>query len=251
VQELQARLWLSESRGRAGIELGGVDASEARAEVTSHMHLGISLRSHRTSEHAAWVDAVLTGRPYDARKHVDQSGFPIVIARRLEEVKQWLRRTTLGSRRFGLVASSGCSRLRPYGIEVSAGFRKELDYAEWFTAARGDLRSSFALETAATEFECQGLELDRVAVCWGWDLTISDEGLWPRTFRGNSWSSVKKLRDRQYIINKYRVLLTRAREGMIIWVPLGDEEDRTRSTEEMDHLADYLAACGAEQIGSP
>jgi hypothetical protein len=82
-------------------------------------------------------------------------------------------------------------------------------------------------------------------------LTISDEGLWPRTFRGNSWSSVKKLRDRQYIINKYRVLLTRAREGMIIWVPLGDEEDRTRSTEEMDHLADYLAACGAEQIGSP
>jgi hypothetical protein len=130
---------------------------------------------------------------------------------------------------------------------VSAGFRKELDYAEWFTAPRGDLRSSFALETAATEFECQGLELDRVAVCWGWDLTVAGKELSPRTFRGTSWNTVRKPRDRQYIINKYRVLLTRAREGMVIWVPRGDEHDSTRCVTEMDELADYLVECGVNR----
>jgi DUF2075 family protein len=123
-----------------------------------------------------------------------------------------------------------------------------LDYAEWFTAPRGDLRSSFALETAATEFECQGLELDRVAVCWGWDLTVGSGELLPRTFRGANWNNVKRAREREYIINKHRVLLTRAREGMVIWVPLGDEEDQTRSISEMDRLADYLVDCGVQPI---
>lgn len=232
----------------SAIERAGMDAADANAEVRLSMHLGTSVRSHRTSEHAAWVDAVLAGRPKDAQKHLDHAGFPIALARRLDDARAWLRSTTLGSRRFGLVASSGCSRLRPYGLEVSAGFRKELDYADWFTAPRGDLRSSFALETAATEFECQGLELDRVAVCWGWDLIVGDGDLLPRTFRGTNWNNVKRAREREYTINKYRVLLTRAREGMVIWVPLGDEEDRTRSTSEMDRLADYLVDCGARPI---
>lgn len=232
----------------SAIELGGGDASSAGAEVSSNMHLGISVRSHRTLHHAAWVDAVLSGRPADARGHIDQQAFPVMLARQLDVARQWLRRTSLGSRRFGIVASSGGSRLRPYGIEVSAGFRKELDYAEWFTAPRGDLRSSFALETAASEFECQGLELDRVAVCWGWDLPFGEHELLPRTFRGVNWNSVKKPRERQYVLNKYRVLLTRAREGMIIWVPLGDREDQTRSPSEMDRLADYLVNCGAQPL---
>ena len=230
----------------SAIELSGTEASKADAEVSINMHLGLSVRSHRTSEHANWVDAVLSGRPKDARQHVDQHAFPVVLVRQLDAARQWLKKTTLGSRRFGIVASSGCSRLRPYGIEVSAGFRKELDYAEWFTAARGDLRASFALEAAATEFECQGLELDRVAVCWGWDLIVGAEELRPRTFRGRNWNNVKRARESQYIVNKYRVLLTRAREGMVIWVPMGDEEDQTRSTTEMDRLADYLADCGAK-----
>ncbi|MCK1457099.1 DUF2075 domain-containing protein [Bradyrhizobium sp. 2] len=232
----------------SAIERAGVDAAGVNAEVWPSMHLSSSIRSHRALEHADWVDAVLTGRPKDARRHVDYTGFPIALVRRLDDARAWLRKTTLGSRRFGLVASSGCSRLRPYGLEVSAGFRKELDYAEWFTAPRGDLRSSFALETAATEFECQGLELDRVAVCWGWDLTVGDGELLPRTFRGTNWTNVKRPREREYTINKYRVLLTRAREGMVIWVPLGDEEDPTRSPFEMDRLADYLVDCGVQPI---
>jgi hypothetical protein len=105
--------------------------------------------------HTAWVDAVLTGRPKDARRHIDHAGFPIALVRRLDDARAWLRKTTLGSRRFGLVASSGCTRPRPYGLEVSAGFRKELDYAAWFTAPRDDLRSSFALETVASAFEAK------------------------------------------------------------------------------------------------
>ncbi|WP_172842808.1 DNA/RNA helicase domain-containing protein [Bradyrhizobium erythrophlei] len=232
----------------SALELGRADPVKVDAETSSSMHLNISVRSHRASAYAAWVDAVLRGKPVEARLHADHEEFPVVLVRQLDEARRWLRATTLGSRRFGLVASSGCSRLRPYGIEVSAGFRKELDYAEWFTAPKGDLRSSFALETAATEFECQGLELDRVAVCWGWDLTLAEKELSPRTFRGTSWNAVRKSRDRQYIINKYRVLLTRAREGMVIWVPLGDEHDRTRSVAEMDELANYLVECGVKPI---
>jgi hypothetical protein len=234
----------------SALELASADPSTVNALVSSSMHLGISVRSHRASEHAAWVDAVLTGRSKDARLLVDHESFPVVLVRQLDEARHWLRATTLGSRRLGLVASSGCTRLRPYGIEVSAGFRKELDYAEWFTAPKGDLRSSFSLETAATEFECQGLELDRVAVCWGWDLTVGGGDLIPRTFRGTSWNHVRKGRDRQYIINKYRVLLTRAREGMVICVPLGDEHDLTRSVVEMDELADYLVDCGVHPLRS-
>lgn len=234
----------------SAIELGSVQYSKGSAEVSSSMHLSASVRSHRASGHSLWVDAVLTGRPKDAIQNVQHKEFPVVLVRQLDDARRWLRHTTLGSRRFGLVASSGCVRLRPYGIEVSAGFRKELDYAEWFTAPRGDLRSSFALETTATEFECQGLELDRVAVCWGWDLAVDDGKLLPRTFRGTRWNLVQRERDRQYVINKYRVLLTRAREGMVIWVPLGDDEDSTRSAVEMDRLADYLRECGVIDAAS-
>lgn len=233
----------------AAIELAGSGTVSTAAQVSKSMHLNVSVRTHRASEHADWVDAVLTGNAEKARRHVDQNAFPLVLTRRLENARAWLRQTSFGTRRYGIVASSGCARLRPYGIEVSAGFRKELDYAEWFTAPRGDLRSSFALETAATEFECQGLELDRVAVCWGWDLVVDTLGnVTPRTFRGANWNQVRKVRDQQYVINKYRVLLSRAREAMVVWVPLGDEYDATRSVTEMDALADYLLACGMRPL---
>jgi hypothetical protein len=192
-----------------------------------------------------WVDAVLECQPEIAQKLVDQKSFPILITSDLELARDWLLRTTLGTRRCGLLASSGGNRLRPYGIEISADFRKSVDYAKWFTGPKGDLRSSYALEVAATEFECQGLELDRVCVAWSWDLLVRGSFLAPRTFRGSQWTNINSNREKEYAINKYRVLLTRAREGMVIWVPQGRKEDSTRPPSEMEHLRSYLIECGA------
>ena len=227
--------------------VGGVEQSD-QIEVKPELHLSVPLRSHRASRHAIWVDAVLSGDSEAARRNIDQEQFPIVMTRDLPIARQWLTLNTLGSRRKGVVASSGAYRLRPYGIEVSADFRKGVDYALWFTAPDGDLRSSHALEVVATEFECQGLELDRVGVCWCWDMLLRPGLAQPRVFHGKNWRNARAGREHQYIINKYRVLLTRAREGMVIWVPRGDEQDPTRLQSETDSVARFLCDCGVKEI---
>jgi hypothetical protein len=226
-------------------ELSNAEREHTGLYITPHLHLDVPLRSHRAFGHAAWVDAVLSGDPKTARAKISTGDLPIFVTRDLETARDWLWKTTAGSRRCGLLASSGGTRLRPYGIEVSSDFRKGVDFPLWFTGDKGDLRSSHALEVAATEFECQGLELDRVGLCWSWDLTIKAGQLTPQTFRGTKWNAVKSPRDRAYILNKYRVLLTRAREGMVIWVPKGREQDISRSPTEVDALAEHLQDCGA------
>jgi hypothetical protein len=227
--------------------VGEVEPSD-QVEVKPELHLSVPMRSHRATRHAAWVDAVLNGDSEAARRNIAQDQFPIVMTRDLPIARQWLARNTLGSRRKGLVASSGAYRLRPYGVEVSAGFRKGVNYAFWFTAPDGDLRSSHALEVVATEFECQGLELDRVGVCWCWDMLLRPGRAQPRVFHGKNWRNARAGRERQYIINKYRVLLTRAREGMVIWVPRGEERDKTRISAEMDGVESFLKSCGVAQL---
>jgi hypothetical protein len=212
------------------------------------LHLSLPIRAHGAQRHALWVDAVLRGHSTQARELTRTETLPVYLGRDLDEVREWLWKTTLGTRRCGLLASSTATRLRPYGIEVSAAFRKGVDYAQWFTAEREDLRSSNALEVAATEFECQGLELDRVAVGWSWDLPIIDGRPLPRTFHGRAWKSLTKERARNYAENKYRVLLTRAREAMVIWVPRGHGGDSTRAPSEADAIATYLEACGVRPL---
>jgi len=229
-------------------KLAGISDEHPNTTIAPELHLAVSMRSHRAHRHGQWVDAVLRGRPDEARDHVAEEAFPIYLTRDLESAKRWLQRTTLGTRRCGLLASSSAARIRPYGIEVSAEFRKGIDYPHWFTADRSDFRSSYGLEVAATEFECQGLELDRVAVCWSWDMPFVEGRLTPRTFRGRAWTVIKKDRDREYAENKYRVLLTRAREAMILWVPPGDEVDVTRNPKEADGIAEYLLRCGARTL---
>ena len=154
--------------------------------------------------------------------------------------------------RCGLVASSGAVRLRPHGLELSSGFRQgNRDiYVHWFLAHPPDVRSSNQLEVAASEFECQGLELDWVGVCWGGDLTFDNPaGGWSsRSFTGNRWGEVGKEANRRYLLNTYRVLLTRAREGLVIWVPHGDATDPTRPSSWFDATADYLTRCGLPMV---
>jgi len=217
------------------------------------LHLDVCLRSFRAQRVSEWVDAVLIcDAPKAAAIAADITEFPIVLTRSLDTARAWLREHTRGLRRCGLVASSGAVRLRPHGLELSSGFRQgNRDiYVHWFLAHPPDVRSSNQLEVAASEFECQGLELDWVGVCWGGDFTFDNPaGGWSfRSFSGSRWGEVGKEIDRRYALNTYRVLLTRAREGLVIWVPPGEITDPTRPSSWFDAAADYLLRCGLTAI---
>lgn len=221
--------------------------SHLRIVEVPDLHLRESVRSPRARRLATWVDALLRNEP-KVLKNASEAAFPIVLTRNLADAKQWMRNCADPKHRLGLLASSGALRLRADGVEVSSGFRSGYDYAQWFLS--DDLRSSSALEVAATEFECQGLELDWTCVCWGGDLVIDPHRQSWRTskFHGCKWVAVNRAEQRRYIINKYRVLLTRARVGMVIWVPCGDPDDPTRNPHVLDATAEYLHACGITYI---
>lgn len=214
------------------------------------LHLPVSIRSFKAENLSKWVDAVLGMEAAKAAALMRQMGdFPIVFTRSLDRARQWLRQHTRGERRCGLVASSRALRLRADGIELSSGFRGSYQYEEWFLGPVSDVRSSHQLEVAASEFECQGLELDWVGVCWGGDFVLGPNMSWQhRILRGTQWKNVRSPVDRQFILNKYRVLLTRAREGLVIWIPTGDASDPTRDPGLLDGVAAYFSACGVESV---
>jgi DUF2075 family protein len=230
---------------------GQTGSLEIRPEPA--LHLEVNLRSFRARKLAEWVDAVLDGQPDKAAVIAPElRDFPLALTRSKAIACEWLRKQTRGRRRCGLVASSGALRLRADGLELSSGFRQgNRDmYVHWFLAEPPDIRSSNQLEVSASEFECQGLELDWVGVCWGGDFVFdAATGCWGyRNFSGSRWGKVGKEIDRQYLLNSYRVLLTRARQGMIVWIPEGDCGDETRLPVYFNGTADYLLRCGLPQI---
>lgn len=214
------------------------------------LHLDASMRSVREPAAAEWVDAVLRGDAAWARGIASSCALPFFLTRDLDAMREALRGFARGQRRAGLVRAAGARRLRAEGLaaEVTAD-----EVPNWFLNTWPDPRASVALEAAATEYACQGLELDVVGLAWGGDL-IRGGGVWrPRRFSGDAWENVGKEDARAFIRNKYRVLLTRARYETVIWVPPGcarrDEwHDPTRPAAEMDAVADYLRACGARQL---
>ncbi len=208
------------------------------------LHLSVPIRSYRATAMGDWVNAVLDDRPMEAADIASNiSNYPIRITRSLDLARRWLRCTTRGLRRSGLVCSSGARRLRPWGIDPKV----EFDIAKWFLSDADDVRSSNYLEIAATEFQIQGLELDRAGLCWDADLRVGcNKPHW--RFRGSSWQQIRKPVDRQYLVNKYRVLLTRAREGLVIWVPPGSDRDPTRDPKVYDTIANYLIRCGVQPL---
>jgi hypothetical protein len=230
----------------AGASLFGREPAANRVDEERTLHLNVCIRSHQATELATWVNSVLRGDDTAAKKlsgNFEQ--FPIVLTRDLRKAKEWLLNQARGERRCGLVASSGATRLRAFGIETSMAIREAYSYPYWFLKPRGDIRSSYQLEVVATEFEIQGLELDLVGLCWGGDL-VWDRLLkcWhPLQLSGNKWKDVKESRA-IYIQNKYRVLMTRAREGLVIWIPEGDSSDPTRDVGIMNDTAAYLLSCG-------
>jgi len=167
-----------------------------------------------------------------------------VLTRDLTQAKAWLCSRARGSERFGLVASSGASRLKPEGINV----QEKINAIYWFLNDKSDVRSSYYLEDPATEFDIQGLELDWAGVCWDADFRIVD-GKWShQKFRGTTWQNVNNKYQRAYLANAYRVLLTRARQGMVIFVPRGDCNDATRSPSFYEGVAKMLESLGIGTI---
>lgn len=213
------------------------------------LHLRVSIRSYKAQEYSAWVAQALEGDHEKAKEIYEQGlrDFPIAITRSLDTAKQWLRAHARGSRRCGLVASSGARRLRAHGLDPFSGLRGNSTQEElgaWYLHDKNDVRSSSFLEIPATEYAVQGLEIDWVGMCWGSDFTWNANDWRYRQFKGTKWQKVDKAVTRQYIKNKYRVLLTRAREGVIIWIPEGSDEDATRDRKHYDETFAYLKSCG-------
>jgi hypothetical protein len=207
-----------------------------------NLHLSISMRSFRAENVSLLVKQLLDLEVEEARKTLDKvkSKYPIVITRELKKAKQWLKNQARGSERYGIVVSSQAERLKPYSIDV----RSPMDPIHWFLDGKQDVRSSFYLESVATEFDIQGLELDWVCVTWDADFRYSSNGWEHRSFVGDHWNQIRKEERKLYLKNAYRVLLTRARQGMVIVVPFGDEEDPTRNTSFYDPTYNYLSAIG-------
>lgn len=206
------------------------------------LHLATSVRSFRTPDLAAFIKAVLDAEADEAKELYQQikDKYPIVITRDLNKAKAWVRDHCQGTTRYGLLASSGALRLKPEGIFV----KNELSVANWFLNGKDDVRSSYMLEDVATEFDIQGLELDYSIVAWDADYRYVN-GEWTyNNFVGNRWNNVSSEERRLYLKNAYRVLLTRARQGMAIFIPLGSDSDPTRRHKYYDGVFEYLKEIG-------
>jgi DUF2075 family protein len=230
---------------QASAFLGLGDLQGIKVTEVPDLTLTVPTRSYRSPRVAEWVAAVLDADQSTAATIISEiDKYPIFLTRDSHTALEWLRSQGRGHRRFGLVASSNASRLRAEGFGVSLNATDGRNIAYWYLNPRNDVRSSYSLEITANEYTTQGLELDFVGLCWGGDLLISGNKWLTRRFMGTTWKSANGDR-RRFILNSYRVLLTRAREGIVIWVPLGDSEDPTRDPSGYNRTADFLLACGA------
>lgn len=218
--------------------------------VTIHknknLHLNISQRSFKANNLNTWVNALINNQPEEACElaYSIKENYPLLLTRDLATAKEWLRQKKSGNKRIGLIASSGGLRLKPCGIHV----REVIDEAMWFLNDETDIRSSYYLEMVATEYKVQGLELDWAGVCWDADLRRRDNKWEFKNFSGTKWNQTSTVSEQRFLLNTYRVLLTRAREGIILFVPEGDPKDETRLPELYNPIFEYLLSCGLKII---
>ena len=217
-----------------------------RIHTHDDLHLSVSVRSFRSEKVAAFVKAVLDCDSETAKDLYSevQSSYPIFITRDISCAKSWLRSKARGSERYGLLASSGAIRLKPFAINI----KNSIDPINWFLNDDKDIRSSYFLEDVATEFDVQGLELDWTCVAWDADLRHNGTEWLRRSFRGAKWQVINDEDAKRYLKNAYRVLLTRARQGMVIFVPNGSSEDETRLHSFYDETFNYLRTLGVVEI---
>jgi len=215
-------------------------------DVLKELHLSTSIRSFRSENVSDLVKAILDNNIVLAKeiyKQLDRK-YPICITRDFAKAKGWLRGIARGNERIGILASSGSSRLKPYGIYSQL----KIDAKNWFLNDKDDVRSSFFLEDVATEFDVQGLELDWTCVAWDADLRYKAKDWEYRRFRGASWQKVNNRENIIYLRNAYRVLLTRARQGMVIFIPRGNDNDFTRQHSYYDDTYNYLRELGFHNL---
>lgn len=223
----------------------GAKLSELHTQEKKALHLAVSIRSYRAEKLSDFVGSIIDGDSGQAREiyeHLEK--YPIALTRDINKAREWLREHARGTEHFGLVAYSGAIRLKPEGINVKA----QIDPVNWFLNDKEDIRSSYYLEDVATEFDIQGLELDWVGVCWDANLRREDDAWGLYNFSGTKWQNVKDEYRRVYLVNAYRVLLTRARQGMVIFVPKGNEQDHTRPPEFYSETYKYLQNCGLKEL---
>lgn len=216
--------------------------TRADVHLNADLHLAVSMRSFRAENVSMLVKQVLDRDTDGARQTLGQlrDRYPISLTRDLAKAKTWLRSKARGSERYGMIVSSQAQRLKPHAIDV----RVDIDPIHWFLDPRDDVRSSYYLEDAATEFDVQGLELDWACVVWDADFRYTPQGWRHWSFKGNRWERIQAEQRQVYLKNAYRVLLTRARQGMVIVVPQGDETDATRSPAFYDATFNYLCSMG-------
>jgi len=236
---------LTDSEYAAGHALSKIQGRE-NVFLKDELHLAVSMRSFRAEHVSLLVKQVLDREIQEARSTLGKLSekYPIVMTRDLRLAKQWIKGQARGSERYGVIVSSQAERLKPHAIDV----KSPVDPIHWFLDPKEDVRSSYYMEDVATEFHIQGLELDWVCVTWDADFRYADAGWEHWSFRGDRWNRIRKEERQIYLKNAYRVLLTRARQGMVIVIPAGDPEDPTRSPAFYDPTYRYLQEIGIPEI---
>ena len=223
-----------------------IDWISIKGVCESELHLAVSVRSFRTEKLSQFVKELLDLEMSHAKETYKavKNEYPILLTRDLNLAKEWLLKKANGSERIGLVASSGARRLRPFGIDV----KNEISAPNWFLNGKQDVRSSFYLEDVATEFDIQGLEIDWACIAWGANFHLNNNQWSFQNFKGSKWMNINQDVSKGYLKNTYRVLLTRARQGMIIFIPDGSETDSTRPSEFYNGTYNYLKNIGIQEL---
>jgi len=236
---------LKDSEYGAGRILGQI-SGRANVHYLEELHLSVSMRSFRAEKVSEFVKTVLDCECDRARGLLQelQDRYPIVLTRDLDTAKQWLREQASGNERYGIIVSSQAERLKPYAMDV----RTPVNPVKWFLDGKRDVRSSYYLEDVATEFHVQGLELDWACVSWDGDFSHTETGWRHLSFRGSKWQRIHSASRQNYLKNAYRVLLTRARQGMVIFVPPGSSTDPTRDPSYYDSTYAYLRSIGLTEL---
>jgi DUF2075 family protein len=232
----------------AAMEVIQILDNKGRVSFDENLHLSVSMRSFRAEKLSSFVKNILDIEIEKAQTDFMQISekYPIVLTRDIIKAKKWLKEKARGSERYGITVSSKALRLRPLGIDVT--YQLQMDAVKWFLNDKDDIHSSFYLEDVATEYKVQGLELDWSCVVWDGDLRYSSNGWQTFSFKGNKWQNINNIERKKYLLNAYRVLLTRARQGMVIVIPEGNEEDHTRKKEYYDGTFNYLKTIGVTTI---
>lgn len=242
---------LSDKEYAEGKALEMLQINKSQIHVESALHLSVSMRSFRAEKMSLFVHQLLNLQKEEASSTLKELiNYPIVLTRSLDKAKKWLKSHARGSERYGILASSKAERLKAISINV----RYQPDFVHWFLEDDSDIRSSNALEDTLTEFKVQGLEIDWACVAWDADLRLNDDHTKWQHYQlrsGTKWQNINKPINREYQINAYRVLLTRARQGMVLVVPNGDygvPPDETRKPEWYDGIYNYLKDIGIKEI---